>query len=492
MLNVKTMTAGHANDLKCDIQGCNVTTKYTSRQGLLSHMKKKHEPVLAAGTSRQTPDIIIQDDEEAAELEADEQWLYHALDKVVEEIKGNENNKDSIEDLVDKIERLKKIVKAHNNIQKTTKKDFEEEMKKKSEVEASQMEAIQSHKKKQQTLRDRNMSIMKDSKKKKSIIKALEKDKRDLNSELTNIRVANGILEQDLSVLKIENAKSKTYITELENGITAEATDDVVIEDNPAINLMNREQNRHVCNACDRTFKTSQDLDRHMEAKHSLAKCAFCEDEFTSQGLLKKHIDNCLEYGNTTVKCTKCQETFTRFGMKRHGDICHEKKNISLYSCPECGKRAKPANEIKQHQINDHHEDIEVSKEVCKHWRKGHCFKGNRCQYSHVGFQRKETEVTSQKSTTKTWTASCKNGDNCLWQEKGTCRYYHRGVGVQRPTVNQQSQQSQDSRKLCHFNQRCYKKSTCPFKHTSDRNFPPQKRQQRPPFQTQRNGRSNQ
>ena len=77
------------------------------------------------------------------------------------------------------------------------------------------MEAIQTHKKNQQTLRDRNMSIMKDSKKKKSIIKALEKDKRDLNSELTNLRVTNGILEQDLSVLKIENVKSKTYISEL-------------------------------------------------------------------------------------------------------------------------------------------------------------------------------------------------------------------------------------------------------------------------------------
>ena len=255
---------------------------------------------------------------------------------------------------------------------------------------------------------------------------------------------------------------------------------------------MNREQNRHVCNACDRTFKTSQDLDRHTEPKHSLAKCAFCKDEFTSQDLLKKHIDNCLEYGNTTVKCTKCQETFTRFGMKRHGDICHEKRTISLYSCSECGKCAKTANEIKQHQINDHHEDIEVSKEVCKHWRKRHCFKGNRCQYSHVGFQRKETEVTSQKSTTKNWTAPCKNGDDCLWQEKGTCRYYHRGVGVQKPIVNQQRQQSQDSRKLCHFNERCYKKSTCPFKHTSVGNFPPQKRQQRPPFQMQRNGRSNQ
>ena len=132
------------------------------------------------------------------------------------------------------------------------------------------------------------MSILKESKKKKSVIKALEKDKRDLNSECTNLRVTNGILEQDLAALKIEKAKSTAYISELENGITEEATDDVpvvVIEDNPANNLMNREQNRHVCNACDRTFKESQDLDRHMEAKHSLAKCAFCEDEFTSQDL---------------------------------------------------------------------------------------------------------------------------------------------------------------------------------------------------------------
>ena len=70
--------------------------------------------MVAAGTSRQIPDIPIQDDNEDEDLEADEQWLYQALDKVVEEIKENENNKDTVNELVDKIERLKKVVKAKN------------------------------------------------------------------------------------------------------------------------------------------------------------------------------------------------------------------------------------------------------------------------------------------------------------------------------------------------------------------------------------------
>ena len=116
-----------------------------------SHIKKKHEPSVAAGTSRQTPDIPIPEDDEDKDLEADEQWLYQELDKVVEEIKDNENNKDTVNELVDKIERLKKVGKAKNEIQKTANRQpptaFEEEMKKKSEVEASQMEAILSHEK---------------------------------------------------------------------------------------------------------------------------------------------------------------------------------------------------------------------------------------------------------------------------------------------------------------------------------------------------------
>ena len=157
-------------------------------------------------------------------------------------------------------------------------------------------------------------------------------------------------------------------------------------------------------------------------------------------------------------------------------------KTSSLFSCSECGHRAKTAQEIKQHQKNIHQQAVEVSKEVCKHWRNGNCFKGNQCMFSHVGYQRNKTTESTKVTNTTSWTSPCKHGSSCSWLEKGMCQFFHRGVGVQKPAGRQQSQQSpkqQDSRKLCHFNERCYNKPTCPFKPTSMVDFSQQRRQQR-------------
>ena len=498
MANVKAMTAGHANELTCDIQGCNVTTKYTTRQGLQSHIKKKHEPRTGEAINSQAldMDLLSQDDDNAIAEAVEDQELYEALDNLAAGIKEKEYDQDITKEFLTKIERLKKIVKAKTNIQIATKTSFDNGLKKRSEVEASQLKSIYDHERNEKNLRDRSMSIMKDSKKKKNVIKALEKDKLELKKELTDVRVKNGILEKDYSVLKIENDKNKEYISRLEDDIAPEVIEGVeVVElvEDPANVHMNKESQQQVCNACEKTFKTSQDLDNHIEAKHSPAKCAFCEVEFSSQQQLQKHVDKCIEYGNTVVKCKKCQQSFTRFGIKRHSDKCHEKQPISLFSCSECGHRAKTAKEIKQHQANTHQQDVEVSKEVCKHWRNGHCFKGNQCQFSHVGYQKNKT--TSTPSTTRDWTAPCKHGDSCSWLEKGTCQFFHRGVGVQKPAVGRKGQHGKkhhDGLKMCHFNEKCYNKSTCPFKHTFVGDFHTQRRQQRPPMRVQKNGRFNQ
>ena len=100
-------------------------------------------------------------------------------------------------------------MKAKTNIQIATKKHFDDEIKNRSQVQASQLKAIYDHEKKEKTWRDRSMFILKEKKKKTTVIKALEKDKRKLSNELTNVRVKNGILEKDNSDLKIENDKNK-------------------------------------------------------------------------------------------------------------------------------------------------------------------------------------------------------------------------------------------------------------------------------------------
>ena len=498
------MTAA-GSKLTCDERGCKST--FVSAKNQERHMKEKHGHLLP-GTSKQTDTVqaishdtpaFSNDDEESAE----DQLLYDELDKIENELKNNES--DSIEKQIETIERLRVVIKKKSDIQKDLKTKFEDEMSKRDQVEENlkdDLKNLDKIKGDSQTLRDRNMAIQRESKKKKAIIKACEKEKEEFKKELNVLRVKIGIVAEENSTLKIDNINKTKYIKQLEESNGVETNDEpevVEVADNPARVAMDKDSQGHVCNACERVFTHSKDLDRHIDAKHSPARCAFCDEEFSNQKELEKHIDQCLDYGNTTVKCSKCQQIFTRFGIKRHVENCHKSTSTKLYSCSVCAKRSKSAEDIKKHQQTDHVEQFEVSKEVCKHYRRGHCFKGSSCQFSHVGFQnRTSSDSTTKKSTQSNWTAACKHGDSCSWMEKGSCRFFHKGVGVQMPargtSGDSQGQQSTNKRgtKLCRYNERCYNKSTCGFKHTDVQDFPTPTRQQRPPMRVLNVGRSNQ
>ena len=153
-------------------------------------MKKKHEPRADQAPNSQTVDMdqLSQDDNNVIAEAVEDQELYEDLDNLADGIKEKEYDKDITNEFMTKIERLKKIVKAKTDIQKATKKDFDDEIKNRSQVEADQLKAVYDHEKNEKTLRDRNMFILKESKKKKTVIKALEKDKRDLSNELTELK----------------------------------------------------------------------------------------------------------------------------------------------------------------------------------------------------------------------------------------------------------------------------------------------------------------
>ena len=70
------------------------------------------------------------------------------------------------------------------------------------------------------------------------------------------------------------------------------------------------------------------------------------------------------------------------------------------------------------------------SKEVCFHWRRGHCFKGDTCRFSHVGHQKQDNTRNSKR------TPACSNGSNCEWLSKGSFSFFHPRVGVQMPWVS--------------------------------------------------------
>ena len=142
-------------------------------------------------------------------------------------------------------------------------------------------------------------------------------------------------------------------------------------------------------------------------------------------------MNNCIDNGTAGVNCTRCNQTFTRFGLNRHMKHCHQKKELK---CKECGMLANTGAELKRHMSQDHMISQEKSKEICYHYRNGFCFRGNSCRFSHVGHQRGSTSgSTSSPGTDRHWTPACTKGESCSWLARGACKFFHRGLGVQRP-----------------------------------------------------------
>ena len=253
---------------------------------------------------------------------------------------------------------------------------------------------------------------------------------------------------------------------------------------------MNRNTSGHKCTACNKKYSTNEDLENHMDDMHGEVECVYCSEMFQNKKKLKSHVNNCIENGTTKVTCNKCNQTFTRFGMDRHRSQCQ--KNTKNYKCSECGLLGATANEIKKHMDNHHKEIQEVSREVCYHYRRGNCFKGDRCNFSHVGFQENnKSSSTWGQVTARKWTPACTQGDGCSWLARGACRYFHKGVGVQKPAgqslqrpeegtqrrPNQTNSQGTggQGRRPCRFGRSCLKKETCGFSHVSnsEQGFPP-------------------
>ena len=128
---------------------------------------------------------------------------------------------------------------------------------------------------------------------------------------------------------------------------------------------------------------------------------------------------------------------FTKFGIKRHNQLCHSKR-VEEFKCNECGMLANTASKIENHMKKEHNDWHEKSQEICYHYRNGFCFRGDKCRFAHVGYQKKNASgPTSKTSTDRNWTPACTKGEGCSWLARGACKFFHRGVGVQKANNTQ-------------------------------------------------------
>ena len=201
------------------------------------------------------------------------------------------------------------------------------------------------------------------------------------------------------------------------------------------------------CNACNKIFKTNQNLENHIEAVHSEKQCNYCNLTCSNEKDLVEHHGVCSEIGVANVTCKNCSQVFTKQGLKRHQPCCKEpKKDMDCY---ECGEMFSNLTDLMKHKDEAHKMEQVTSRVICKHWKKGRCNKGDSCGFSHAGHQSTNPSSTTERNSTKL--KACRNGPSCDWLKRGNCNFFHAQAKSQggrqgRQQENQPQGGRQDSR----------------------------------------------
>ena len=376
--------------------------------------------------SQEVADELDREEEVLVAAAKEEDELYKDICLLVESMEDPES-----ENINEKLERLKVVMAKKSALQRETtnklvglKSELEnvnhncKMMKEVTEIQTKDLEAAQ-----QETDKfKRDTKTLKDK---------LKKEQEVILKELETLRKNNAEINKENSDLKIKLSTKESIIEGMKEA--AENNTEVELIE-PSVALSNESQ-FHTCNACNKIFKESEDLERHIAAKHDEKVCTYCDKRCSNEQELVKHHSECIDIGVANAICNKCKETFTRQGLRRHKQNCHGVKKY--FKCSECGEMFSSVDAVKKHREEEHQRTAVRSKEVCFHWRRGHCDKGDRCLFSHVGRQG-DTAATNRTSTNA---PDCSNGSSCLWLSRGVCSYFHPRVGVQKPWENRRRSQ---------------------------------------------------
>ena len=176
-----------------------------------------------------------------------------------------------------------------------------------------------------------------------------------------------------------------------------------------------------------------------MTDKHKEVECNLCGKGFNNKTDLTKHIEKCSEKNVTIVQCPSCKQNFAQGALKKHTTRGKCKLQITVrFAGTDCNLVSNNAGATRKHMREEHMEINTRSREVCRHYRRGNCLKGDSCTFSHVGAQILfQHEINSTQTTTR----RCWNKEKCVWLQRGGCHFFHEGVRVQaaRPTPPQGS-----------------------------------------------------
>ena len=437
---------------------------YANQKNLKNHIEKDHKPEATADDEVETtraaaPETATRNDDNSInpfaqteeELQAENEMMVEFSKQLdmLDEIKEMTRT-ESVDDantLKDKIERFRIIVVKKNEVLKDTRED---KLRLKHDVECSKQ--VENMLQKDLDVKDKEIDRLR---------KEVKAEKDNSISIIAESKNKKKEVRQMKSVIEARNKEIKDLQEKLKSD------DDIEVLETRRQVQMNKTSSGSICLPCDRKFVNERDLENHINAKHQVHKCPLCEEVFENKLYLVSHLNNCMDRNTNSgqhVKCNQCNKRFSRDELAKHKQSSSCRADSNNIICRKCNAICISNNDLRKHMADDH--ENEKSREVCKHWKAGSCFRGDRCMFSHVGYQNK---AGSSNRTSRT---PCRNGRNCSWQDRGHCKFGHEenSQGTRQPQSRQSGKQS-GTDKICWDNENC-RRNYCSYKHLSMTDFP--------------------
>ena len=206
--------------------------------------------------------------------------------------------------------------------------------------------------------------------------KKLENSKAQYKRDLEVTRETINVLTKANNELKEKIKTKEAYVSALTEELNGDDDDEYSSEREefevtadvhnaevtPRV-TMNHKNTLQKCLACDKVFKTSGNLEKHLRDRHTEVNCQMCDKQLANKKEVVEHM--CLDSQVIPQKCEKgyCQKEFiSTAALEKHIKSSHfgDKRSV----CKKGGEILSINKHMKRH-IASCGQDVEKSNEVC-------------------------------------------------------------------------------------------------------------------------------
>ena len=229
-----------------------------------------------------------------------------------------------------------------------------------------------------QELSKHKQTIHKDKPEEEKDLKRKVMEMETLQIEVNNMKT---MLKEQSQELQIKNAIIESYKDVEKQKVQTKSP--VVLEQNKKEGAPKMDKiDKHICNACDKLFRTNIDLDNHVRAKHkgeeplevstSQNICPHCGEIVSNNIELQKHKYECeIIHKVSKFRCTDCKVAFSS-----HDEMMDHLSQVHLTEAQRTGQGLHK-------YMNDDIPNKEWRPPLCRNGAKCYYHKQHRCQFFH-------------------------------------------------------------------------------------------------------------